>query len=82
MDETTFKSVSDETIARERAKARELRKSQWWKNQLGHGNCRYCGERFAPADLTMDHVVPVIRGGKSTRSNVIHGQVGHLRIRA
>lgn len=71
MDEIVFEPVSDETIARERTKARDLRRSQWWKTQIGRGNCRYCGEGFAPADLTMDHVVPVIRGGKSSRSNVV-----------
>ena len=72
MDESFyFEPVSEEAITRERAKARDLRRSQWWKNQLGRGNCHYCGGRFSPADLTMDHVVPVVRGGKSSRSNVV-----------
>ncbi len=58
-------------IARERAKARELRTGQWWKNQLARGICHYCGKKFSPDELTMDHIVPVARGGKSTKSNVV-----------
>ena len=58
-------------IARERKKARELRNSQWWKNQLAKGICHYCSKSFKPAGLTMDHIVPVVRGGKSTKGNVV-----------
>ncbi len=57
--------------ARERAKARELRQSGWWKEQLARGICHYCGQKFPPEELTMDHIVPVARGGKSTRGNVV-----------
>jgi 5-methylcytosine-specific restriction protein A len=56
---------------RERQKARELRQSQWWKRRLAKGRCHYCGRQIAPADLTMDHVVPLARGGKSTKGNVV-----------
>jgi 5-methylcytosine-specific restriction endonuclease McrA len=63
--------VSEEQIRKEREAARELRKSRWWKNRVARGLCHYCGGRFAPADLSMDHIVPVIRGGKSTRGNVV-----------
>ncbi len=63
--------VSEEDLKREKAKARELRQSQWWKNRVGRGQCHYCGQRFPPAELTMDHIVPLIRGGKSTRGNVV-----------
>jgi len=66
-----FEAADGEHVRREKAKARELRQSQWWKNQLGHGLCHYCGRRTPPRDLTMDHVVPVIRGGRSTRGNVV-----------
>jgi len=58
-------------IARERAKAKELRKSQWWQNQLNAGICYYCGKKFSRDELTMDHIVPVARGGKSTKGNVV-----------
>ena len=58
-------------VARERAKARELRQSVWWKQVLAKGICHYCGRKFPPEELTMDHIVPVARGGKSTRGNIV-----------
>ena len=62
----------DETdLKRERGKARELRESQWWKRRLAKGVCHYCGRACPPRGLTMDHVVPVSRGGKTIRGNVV-----------
>ena len=63
--------VSEEHIRRERQKARELRASQWWKRRRGAGICHHCGEKFSAGDLTMDHLVPIIRGGKSTKGNLV-----------
>ncbi|MCF8028796.1 MAG: HNH endonuclease [Desulfobacteraceae bacterium] len=64
--------VADEAeIRREKAKARELRASQWWKRKCAKGVCHYCGRQVPPKKLTMDHIVPIARGGKSTRSNVV-----------
>jgi len=63
--------LEDDDIKRERGKARELRESQWWKRQLAKGRCHYCGRNFVPRELTMDHVVPVSRGGKTTKGNVV-----------
>lgn len=57
--------------AREKQKARELRKTQWWKARIADGVCHYCGKSFPPDELTMDHVVPISRGGKSTKGNVV-----------
>ena len=70
MSESFIISVSQEEIRRERHKARVLRKTRWWKQRLARGACHYCGRRFAPDDLTMDHIVPIIRGGKSTKGNL------------
>ena len=64
-------SVSEEEIKRERNKARELRKSQWWKNRVARGVCHWCQARFPAAELSMDHIVPVIRGGTSSRGNLV-----------
>jgi 5-methylcytosine-specific restriction enzyme A len=64
-------TVTDEEIRRERRKARELRASQWWKRKRAAGICHHCGGKFAAADLTMDHLVPIIRGGKSTKGNLV-----------
>jgi 5-methylcytosine-specific restriction endonuclease McrA len=63
--------VSVTEMRRERQKARELRRSQWWKRKISSGVCHHCGGKFAPSDLTMDHLVPVVRGGKSTKGNVV-----------
>lgn len=71
MSDWYFLSGDQAHITRERKKAQELKRSQWWKNILGKGLCHYCGQKFAPAQLTMDHVVPVARGGTSTKGNVV-----------
>jgi 5-methylcytosine-specific restriction endonuclease McrA len=63
--------LSEEDLRRERARARSLRNSQWWKNRRAKGLCYYCHRRFPPRELTMDHVVPLVRGGKSVRSNLV-----------
>ena len=58
-------------IKKERDKARELKRTPWWKNQLHKGICHYCGEKFPPDQLSMDHIVPLARGGKSTKGNIV-----------
>lgn len=58
-------------VARERQKAKELRKTDWWRNLLNKGICHYCGKEFSPEELSMDHIVPVSRGGRSTKGNVV-----------
>lgn len=63
--------LGDDEIRRERHIARDLRESQWWKRRLAKGICHYCGRLTAPKELTMDHIVPVSRGGKSTKGNVV-----------
>jgi len=63
--------VSEKRIKAERQKARELRASQWWKRKLAVGVCHHCGGKFLPRELTMDHLVPIIRGGKSTKGNLV-----------
>lgn len=67
-----FLEFSDpEHIKRERRRGQELRQSSWWKQELGRGVCYYCGERFPKELLTMDHVVPIARGGRSTKKNCV-----------
>lgn len=62
--------LEESDLKRERRKARELRESQWWKRRVAKGECHYCGSPTPAAELTMDHIVPIARGGKSTRGNV------------
>ena len=63
--------LDDAEIRRERQIARDLRESQWWKRRLAKGICHYCGRSTTPRELTMDHIVAVSRGGKSTKGNVV-----------
>jgi 5-methylcytosine-specific restriction protein A len=64
-------TASPSEIRKEKEKAKALRKTQWWQRQLGKGRCHYCGRSVAPQLLTMDHVVPLARGGRSTRGNLV-----------
>ena len=67
--EAFIAEATEAEIKREKEKARALRKSRWWQQKLSRGECRYCGRRFPSGELTMDHVVPLIRGGKTTKGN-------------
>ena len=71
MDDWIDIKRDEKHIAREKKKARELRKSQWWQQQLQKGTCHYCNKHFDADDLTMDHVLPIVRGGKSTKGNIV-----------
>lgn len=63
--------ISTAQIKNEKEKAKKLRGSQWWQQKLDAGICHYCGEKFDRDLLTMDHVVPLSRGGKSTKGNIV-----------
>jgi 5-methylcytosine-specific restriction endonuclease McrA len=63
--------LDEADIKRERRRARELRASQWWKRRLAKGICHYCNRRTSYKALTMDHIVPIARGGRSTKSNLV-----------
>jgi len=66
-----FDVIGDNSfIASEKYKARELRKTQWWKRKCAKGVCTYCGKKVPSKQLTMDHIVPISRGGRTTRGNV------------
>ncbi len=55
----------------ERNKARQLRKSRWWQKKTSSGTCYYCSEVVGFKNLTMDHVIPLSRGGRSTKDNLV-----------
>ena len=61
----------EERFRKEKAKGRKLRQSQWWKEKVSKGVCHYCAGEFIPVSLTMDHIVPIARGGRSTKGNVV-----------
>jgi 5-methylcytosine-specific restriction endonuclease McrA len=63
--------ISEQVAKQEKDKAREVRKSRWWSSRIAKGLCHYCGRTFPPAELTMDHIIPIARGGKSVRNNLV-----------
>ncbi|MFH1155770.1 MAG: HNH endonuclease [Pseudomonadota bacterium] len=63
--------VDDVFLKKEKNKARDLRQTQWWKRKRSQGICHYCKGAFAPKDLTMDHLIPIARGGKSVKGNLV-----------
>ena len=65
-----FGFVDDIFLKKEREKARKLRSSQWWKRKRSLGICHYCKQRFPPGELTMDHIIPLSRGGRTEKFNV------------
>ncbi len=63
--------VDELFLKKERAKARKLRHTQWWKRKCDKGVCHYCGQPVRPGDLTMDHLIPLVRGGRSEKFNLV-----------
>jgi len=61
----------DSCIRAEKAKARALRKTRWWQRKTASGTCWYCGRKVGFKGLTMDHIIPLSRGGRSTRDNLV-----------
>lgn len=58
-------------IKLERAKARELKSTSWWKNQISKGVCHWCEKKYSSKELTMDHRIPLARGGRTAKDNVV-----------
>ena len=63
--------VSDAALRREKTRARALRQTAWWKRRIASGDCHYCGRQVGSRSLTLDHVIPLIRGGRSVRGNMV-----------
>ena len=63
--------MAQDNFSKEKSKARKIRQSQWWQAKLAEGVCHYCGGNFDRDLLTMDHIVPLARGGKSTKGNLV-----------
>ena len=69
--ENWFEAADADHIQKERRKAKEIRKSQWWKNRRASNKCYYCEQSFPAKELTMDHLIPLARGGFTTKSNLV-----------
>ncbi len=71
IEDFEFDGLDDAARRTERAKARELRKSRWWQQKTASGRCYYCSKKVAFRDISMDHLVPLARGGRSTKNNLV-----------
>ena len=69
--EDWYSETDPQKIQIEKQKARVLRQSQWWKNKRACNLCYYCKITTPAKQLTMDHVVPLARGGRSIKSNLV-----------
>ena len=36
-----------------------------------HNSCQYCGKRYPPSELSLDHVIPKSKGGGATWENLV-----------
>jgi 5-methylcytosine-specific restriction protein A len=66
-----FDAPAEAVIRAERDKARSLRKTRWWQQKTSSGLCHYCGRHVPYKKITMDHLVPLARGGRSTKQNLV-----------
>ncbi len=64
-------SESEKAVKKEKEKARALRQSGWWMRKTQKGVCFYCQRQVGRDNLTMDHIVPLSRGGQSKRGNIV-----------
>ena len=63
--------ISDRGIRKQKEKARKLRRTNWWNAKIQKGLCSYCGKKVGADQLTMDHIVPISRGGRSNKGNIV-----------
>ena len=49
----------------------ERNKARWWQQKTASGTCYYCGRVVGFKNLTMDHTIPLARGGRSTKDNLV-----------
>ena len=66
-----LEEIREQDIRREKEKARRLRQSGWWMRKIQNGECYYCHRKVGRNSLTMDHVLPLSRGGKSRKGNIV-----------
>ena len=70
-EQESLSEVNTGDVQREKNRARDLRRSEWWKRKRAIGVCHYCRRHLPPAELTMDHLVPLALGGRSTKGNLV-----------
>ena len=56
-------------IGAQRARVRTLKNTRWWKLKLQRALCDYCQKPTPASLLTLDHIVPLARGGDTRPGN-------------
>lgn len=67
----TYLFVDTNHIKKEKAKVKAAKKSRWWQQKCASGLCYYCKKKFPFNELTLDHIVPLARGGSTTPGNCV-----------
>ncbi len=67
----TFYPASPQHVKRERERARKLKSTSWWKKKIKSSICYLCEKKIPQNRLTMEHLVPLIRGGLSSKNNIV-----------
>ncbi|KJR43451.1 HNH endonuclease [Candidatus Magnetoovum chiemensis] len=63
--------LSESFLNEQKKRAYNIRKTAWWKRKLQKGVCYYCLNCFPSNELTMDHVIPISKGGMSVKNNLV-----------
>jgi 5-methylcytosine-specific restriction protein A len=63
--------ASKEHISNERKKIKEAKKTRWWQLKCSKKSCYYCEKTLKQIEITMDHIIPIARGGKTQSGNVV-----------
>ena len=66
-----YEFADESHIKIEKSKVKAAKKSRWWQQKTSKGICHYCARKFAFKDLTLDHIVPLARGGTTSPGNVV-----------
>ena len=67
----TDDSLSEDRYKKERNKLSLIKKKNWWKNKISKGICFYCNKSFNKNELTIDHKIPISKGGRSVKGNLV-----------
>ncbi len=66
-----YQFIDKKKQANEKFRTREFKKTRAWKDKIAQGICYYCSKKFEPHLLTLDHIVPLSRGGKTIIGNCV-----------
>lgn len=63
-------TVNAQEIQKKRRELALIKKKAWFLEAKKRGVCQKCGARVGPGGLTLDHIVPLSRGGTNSKGNL------------